>query len=128
GSHQGYTEDPNMFKSEIVHFEYDSSAIKSSEKSKVAAVASHLKANSAAALRVEGHCDERGTDEYNRALGERRALALREELARLGVNPMMIDTVSYGKDRPAAHGRDEATYRKNRRGEFLLETAPGKAQ
>jgi peptidoglycan-associated lipoprotein len=76
-------------------------------------------------VEVDGHCDERGTEEYNRALGERRALALREELISLGVDPNRIDTVSYGKDRPAETGHDEAAWRKNRRGEFLLETPPG---
>jgi peptidoglycan-associated lipoprotein len=124
GSHQGWVEDPNMFKSEIVHFEYDSSVVKSSEKSKVAAVASHLKANSSSALRIEGHCDERGTDEYNRALGERRALALREELARMGIDPSRVDTISYGRDRPIDTGHAESSHRKNRRGEFVLLTPP----
>jgi peptidoglycan-associated lipoprotein len=123
-----WTRDREIFKKDIVYFDFDSSAIKGSEKKKVAAVADYLKAHPDNAVEVEGHCDERGTEEYNRSLGERRALALREELARVGVNPMLIDTVSYGKDHPAMPGHDEAAYRKNRRGEFLLETAPGKAQ
>jgi len=117
-----------IFKKDTVHFDFDSSAIKPAEKPKVAAVAEYLKSHPGDAVEVEGHCDERGTEEYNRSLGERRALALREELARQGVNPMTIDTVSYGKDKPATPGHDEAAYRKNRRGEFLLETAPGKTQ
>jgi len=117
-----------IFKKDTVYFDFDSSTIKSSEKKKVANVADYLKKNPGNGLEVEGHCDERGTDGYNRSLGERRALALREELARLGVDAMMIDTVSYGKDQPAVQGHDEAAWKKNRRGEFLLEIAPGKTQ
>lgn len=124
GSHQGWAEDPNTFKSETVHFEYDSSVVRSGEKSKVAAVASHLKSEPSTAVRIEGHCDERGTDEYNRSLGERRALALREELARLGIDPGRVDTISYGRDRPVDTGHSEAAHRKNRRGEFVLLTPP----
>jgi peptidoglycan-associated lipoprotein len=117
-----------IFKKDTVYFDFDSSTLKSSEKKKVAAVADYMKSNPGNGLEVEGHCDERGTDGYNRSLGERRALALREELARLGVDPMMIDTVSYGKDHPAVQGHDESAWKKNRRGEFLLEVAPGKTQ
>jgi len=113
--------DREIFKSDIVHFDYDSSAIKGEEKAKVAAVADYIKSHTMDALEIEGHCDVRGTEEYNRSLGERRALALREEFIRLGVEPSRIDTVSYGEDRPVDTGHDEAAYRKNRRGEFLLE-------
>ena len=116
-----------IFKKDTVYFDFDSSTIRSSEKAKVAAVAEYLKSNAGNGLEIEGHCDERGTDGYNRSLGERRALALREELARLGVNPMMIDTVSFGKDKPAVPEHNESAWKKNRRGEFLLEVAPGKA-
>ena len=73
---------------------------------------------------MDGHCDERGTEEYNRSLGERRALALREQLVGLGIDPALIDTVSYGKDRPVAPGHDESAWKQNRRGEFLLEEHP----
>jgi peptidoglycan-associated lipoprotein len=117
--------DRSIFKKDTVYFDYDSTVIKTGEKSKVAAVADYLKAHPGNAVEIEGHCDERGTEEYNRALGERRALALREELARNGVDPMKIDTTSYGKDRPAIPGHDELAHKKNRRGEFLLETPPG---
>jgi peptidoglycan-associated lipoprotein len=116
--------DREIFKADTVHFEYDSSVVKSGEKSKVAAVASYLKANTADAVEIEGHCDERGTEEYNRSLGDRRALALREALAAQGVDPMRVDTISYGKDRPVDTGKSEAAHRKNRRGEFVLEKHP----
>ena len=110
--------DREIFKSDTVHFDYDSSVIKNEEKTKIAAVAEYIKAHPMDALEIDGHCDIRGTEEYNRSLGERRALALREELIRLGIEPSKIDTVSYGEDRPADTGHDDAAYRKNRRGEF----------
>ncbi len=116
--------DPDILKSDTVHFAFDSSAVRPSEKPKVTAVAEYLKANPKNALEVDGHCDERGTEEYNRALGERRALALREELVRMGIDPLRIDTVTYGKDRPIDPGHNEAAWAKNRRGEFLVEIAP----
>lgn len=116
--------DAKFFAAETAHFDFDSSVVKSADKPKVAKVAEHLKANPSHAVEVDGHCDERGTEEYNRALGERRALALREELISLGIEPSRIDTVTYGKDRPADTGHDESAWKKNRRGEFLLETPP----
>ena len=122
--HPGWNEDANMFKSDTVHFDYDSSAVKSGEKAKVAAVGDYLKGNASAAVKVEGHCDERGTAEYNRALGERRALALREALIRLGIDMNRVDTISYGEDRPVDPGHEESAWRKNRRGEFILLTPP----
>jgi len=118
---KNWPRDHEIFKSDIVHFDYDSSVIKSEEKPKLAAVADYVKAHPMDALEIEGHCDVRGTEEYNRSLGERRALALREELIRLGIEASRIDTVSYGEDRPADPGHDDAAYKKNRRGEFALE-------
>jgi len=103
-----------------VHFEYDSAAIKSSEKPHVQTVADYMKGASGMALLIEGHCDERGTEEYNRALGERRALALREALVDLGANAPKITTRSYGKDRKINLGNDEASHAMNRRGEFVV--------
>jgi peptidoglycan-associated lipoprotein len=92
----------------------------------VGTVADYLKANSAKAVRVEGNCDERGTEEYNRSLGERRALAVREELVRLGIDPTRVDTKTWGKDNPANDpGHDEAAWKKNRRDEFIVLTKPG---
>ncbi len=125
GEHQGWLEDAQTLKTETVYFDFDSSAIKSSERPKVSAVADYLKANAAKAVRVEGNCDERGTEEYNRALGERRALAVREELVRLGIAPTRVDTISYGKDKPLDPGHNEAAWRVNRRADFIVLTAPG---
>jgi peptidoglycan-associated lipoprotein len=123
--HEGWLEDAQALKAETVLFDFDSSVIKASEKPKAAAVADYLKANKGKAVRVEGNCDERGTEEYNRSLGERRALALREELIRLGIGPTEVDTISYGKDKPTAQGHDESAWRQNRRDDFIVLTKPG---
>ena len=86
---------------------------------------SYLKANAGKAVRVEGNCDERGTEEYNRSLGERRALAAREELVRLGIEPTRVDTKTWGKDNPANDpGHDESAWKKNRRDEFIVLSPP----
>jgi len=124
-THNGWDKNAEMFKADTVHFDYDSTVIKSGDKSKVAHVADYLKGNPAAAVEVDGHCDERGTDEYNRALGERRALAIREQLVSGGVEASRVETVSFGRDKPVDTGRSESAHAKNRRGEFILLTAPG---
>ena len=105
---------------QTVHFAFDSAAVLSKEENKLIIVAEKLKSDTSAKLLVEGHCDERGTEEYNRSLGERRALALREALAHAGIDPARIRTLSFGKDKPADAGHDEAAWGKNRRGEFIL--------
>jgi peptidoglycan-associated lipoprotein len=103
-----------------VHFKYDSAAVQKTEQSNLKEVVAKLSSDPTTKLLIEGNCDERGTEEYNRALGERRALALREALAKLGIDPMRVRTISYGKDRPADPGHDEAAWAKNRRGDFIL--------
>ena len=122
--HPNWIEDAQALKTDTVYFDFDSSVLKAAEKPKVAAVADYLKANSGKAVRVEGNCDERGTEEYNRSLGERRALAVREELIRLGVNANDADTTSYGKDRPVDPGHNEAAWKKNRRDDFIVLSPP----
>ena len=115
-----YDQDRAAFAANTVHFPFDSSAIKPNEQANISAVASALTGTPGNCLLIEGHCDERGTEEYNRALGERRALALREALAKLGVSDSRIKTISYGKDKPVDPGHNEAAFSKNRRGEFIL--------
>jgi len=102
-----------------VLFDFDSARIRPSEGSKLEAVAAYLKSNPGK-LVIEGYCDERGTAEYNRALGERRALAARDELVKLGIDASRMSTISYGKDRPVDPGHDEAAWAKNRRCEFVV--------
>jgi peptidoglycan-associated lipoprotein len=115
-----YKQDHDALAANTVHFAFDSAVVKQGEESNIAAVATALGANVSDKLLIEGHCDERGTEEYNRALGERRALALREALAKAGVSPDRIRTISYGKDKPANPGHDESAWAQNRRGEFIL--------
>ena|SRR5664280_59878 len=116
------TRDEKKFEADTVHFDYDSSAVKSSEKSKVEDVASFLKGTPGTGVEIEGHCDERGTDQYNYSLGERRALALREELIAMGVDGSRVLTKSYGRSRPVDTGHSEAAHARNRRGVFILLT------
>jgi peptidoglycan-associated lipoprotein len=117
---EGMIQDRAALAANTVHFAFDSAVVKQGEEANITAVATALGANAADKLLIEGHCDERGTEEYNRALGERRALALREALAKAGVSPDRIRTISYGKDKPANPGHDESAWTQNRRGEFIL--------
>jgi peptidoglycan-associated lipoprotein len=123
--HEGWIANSDVLQDDTIHFDYDKSAIKSGEVSKLDAVADYLKNHSAAAVRVEGNCDERGTEEYNRSLGERRALAARERLVQAGIDPTRVDTITYGKDKPVDQGHDEAAFAKNRRDDFVVLTPPG---
>lgn len=116
----GMIPDPSFFASETVYFDFDRSLVKSGDKKKVENVATYLKSHREEKVLVEGHCDERGTEEYNRTLGEKRAQAVREALAKLGVSSDRIRTKSFGEDKPAVNGHDEAAWSKNRRGEFVL--------
>ena len=116
----GMIPDRTALAADTVHFAYDSSVIRKSEQANLQSVAQALAADPKTKLLVEGNCDERGTEEYNRSLGERRALAAREALAKLGVDPMRIFTRSYGKDKPVDTAHDEAAWQKNRRDDFVL--------
>jgi peptidoglycan-associated lipoprotein len=117
---EGMIKDPAALAAYTIHFAYDSSAIKKSEDSNLQSVAAALSADANAKLLIEGNCDERGTQEYNRSLGERRSLAAREALAKMGIDPMRIRTISYGKDKPVDPSNNEAAWSKNRRDDFVL--------
>jgi peptidoglycan-associated lipoprotein len=103
-----------------VYFDYDSAQVNPAEQAKIQAVADYLRGNAAGGVIVEGHCDERGSNEYNLALGERRALAIRAALIGLGADASRVQTKSLGEERPAAMGHDESSWAQNRRGEFVL--------
>jgi peptidoglycan-associated lipoprotein len=105
---------------EPVYFEYDSSQISPSERLKIETVADYMRQNSDVGIIIEGHCDERGSREYNLALGERRALAVRAYLIGLGIDGNRIQTKSYGEENPADFGHDASAWSLNRRGEFIL--------
>jgi peptidoglycan-associated lipoprotein len=115
-----YNQDRAALAAYTVHFKFDSAVVQDKEQANIASVGQALSGDANLKLLIEGHCDERGTEEYNRALGERRALALREALAKIGVDAMRIKTISYGKDKPADTGHAESAWSKNRRGEFVL--------
>ena len=102
----------------IIYFKYDSDVLVAKEAEKLNKIAEYLELerNASLGLVIEGHCDQRGTDEYNRALGERRANAIRAYLANRGLADNRIKTISYGKDKPAVEGSGEEVWRKNRRG------------
>src|SRR5205085_4708886 len=118
---EGRPQDREKYRNETVYFEFDRSNVRAGEASKVQAVANRFKnENPESDLLIEGHCDERGTEEYNRSLGERRALALRELLIAAGIPADHVHTISFGKDKPVETTHNEAAWSKNRRGEFIL--------
>jgi peptidoglycan-associated lipoprotein len=117
---EGMPMDRDALAAYTIHFAFDSAVIRNSERANLQAVASYLNSNPGTKLLIEGNCDERGTEEYNRALGERRALAARQALYNLGVDPKRVRTISYGKDKPVDPGHDEAAWAKNRRDDFVL--------
>ena len=114
-----YNQDRGALAAYTVHFKFDSAVVQDKEQPNISSVAQAL-GDPNLRLLIEGNCDERGTEEYNRSLGERRALALREALAKASVDPMRIKTISYGKDKPADPDHNEAAWAKNRRGDFVL--------
>jgi peptidoglycan-associated lipoprotein len=117
----GRPQDREKYKAQTVYFDFDRANVRASEASKVQEVANRFKSESVNAdLLIEGHCDERGTEEYNRSLGERRALAIREMLVAAGAPADRIHTLSFGKDKPADSGHSESAWKQNRRGEFIL--------
>lgn len=103
-----------------VFFPFDSSALEGDTKETIKGNADFLKSMAAVDIQVEGHCDERGGRQYNLALGERRAKAVRDMLVALGVPAKRISVVSYGSERPAADGSDESSWSKNRRANFVI--------
>jgi peptidoglycan-associated lipoprotein len=120
GDIENRPKDRSALMEQTVYFDLDRSNIKPNEHSKVETVASYLRSNPSHDLLIEGHCDERGTEGYNLALGERRALSLREHLISLGVSPNRLHTISYGESVPAVNERNETAYARNRRGEFVV--------
>lgn len=120
-----FDQDPN--RSEVtgldiapIYFGYDSFVLPPAEISKIQRVADVLSSNSGYVLIVEGHCDERGSNEYNLSLGEQRAGAVRSYIVNLGIDADRIQTRSYGEERPAVGGTGESAWRMNRRGEFVF--------
>ena len=103
-----------------VYFDFDKSNIRSDQKGRVDGNAYYLKTNSRVSIRIEGNCDERGTNEYNMALGERRAMAAKKYLLNKGISEDRLQTVSYGEEKPLLYGHDELSWAQNRRDDFLI--------
>ena len=101
-----------------VYFDYDSFAIKSEYQAVIESQSRYVKADAKRKVAIEGHTDERGGREYNLALGQKRAEAVRRAMGLLGVNDAQVEAVSFGKEKPAAQGSDEASLAKNRRAEI----------
>jgi peptidoglycan-associated lipoprotein len=102
-----------------IHFDFDMFDLTGQALSILAENARVLKAYPEATITIEGHCDERGTIEYNLALGDKRARAAKDYLVSLGISPARISVISYGKERPIDYGHNEAAWAKNRRAEFI---------
>ena len=102
-----------------IYFDFDRSAITDASQPELKTNAAWMAANPGRSVILEGHCDERGTREYNMALGDRRANAAKEYLVRLGVEPSRLKTISYGEERPADPGHNEDAWAKNRRVHFV---------
>jgi len=102
----------------MIHFDFDKSDIKSNDAGTLDQKVAILQANPALRIRISGHCDERGSAEYNLALGNRRGNKAKEYLVQHGIDAGRIETVSYGEERPIAQGHDETAWSQNRRDEF----------
>ena len=110
----------NQFLNEHVYFAFDSAALSAMAQSTLKRKADWLRKNAAAMVTIEGHCDERGTNEYNLALGERRAESARAYLVDLGISASRLSTISYGEERPLDPRQNEEAWAKNRRAQFKL--------
>lgn len=108
----------NRFENEHVYFSYDSSALDGAAQNTLKLKADWLQENPDAGILIEGHCDERGTVEYNLALGDRRANSAKSFLTTLGIDAGRISTISYGEERPLDPGENEEAWAKNRRAQF----------
>lgn len=105
---------------QAVYFAFDDYTLSADSQESLGRLANYLANNTAAVVQIEGHCDERGSVEYNLALGQRRAESVKNHLIELGVDATRLPTMSYGEERPAVEGGDEGAWEKNRRAEFVL--------
>lgn len=117
GARAEYVEEAAL---ENVYFDFDKSDLRPDARATLEKNAEWIKNNPGVKIQIEGHCDERGTEEYNLALGERRANAVKNYLVSLGVDPDRLYTISYGEELPADPGHNEEAWAKNRRAHFLV--------
>ncbi|MDA8163716.1 MAG: peptidoglycan-associated lipoprotein Pal [Desulfobacteraceae bacterium] len=104
-----------------VYFDFDQSNIKADQESRMEKDASFLKDNPETRIQIQGNCDERGTNEYNMALGERRATSAKKYLMNLGIAENRLSTISFGEEKPLAMGHDESAWSQNRRDDFVIQ-------
>ncbi|MDH4319992.1 MAG: peptidoglycan-associated lipoprotein Pal [Desulfobulbaceae bacterium] len=117
---EAYSEGRTSLELRPIYFDFDKSNIRPDQQDRIDGNATYLKNNPAATIRIEGNCDERGTNEYNMALGERRALAAKKYLLNVGISEDRLQTVSYGEEKPLQEGHDEAAWEQNRRDDFAI--------
>jgi len=110
---------PPPLEMATIHFEFDKYRLTEESRDIIAANAAALEEHQTAIIRIEGHCDERGTDEYNMALGEKRAMTARDYLINYGISPDRISIISYGESRSVDPGHNEEAWAKNRRDDFI---------
>jgi peptidoglycan-associated lipoprotein len=103
-----------------IYFDFDKSNIREDQRARIVENATFLSENKAVRVRIEGNCDERGTNEYNMALGERRANSAKKYLVNLGIHEDRMHTISYGEEKPLLHGHDEYSWAQNRRDDFVV--------
>ena len=103
-----------------IYFNFDSADLSEEARGSLSKNAEYLSRQAGIKVRIEGNCDERGSDDYNMALGERRAKAAKDYLVNLGIASDRLSTISYGEEKPAEAGHDEAAWAKNRRDEFVI--------
>lgn len=120
GPPPGSQEELTVQVGDRMFFDFDSSELLPKARATIEMLATWMNNNPGVTLTVEGHCDERGTREYNLALGERRASAVRDYLVALGIAPNRLATISYGKERPAVLGSNDYAWSQNRRGQFVV--------
>jgi peptidoglycan-associated lipoprotein len=115
------TDPKSILSRRSVYFDYDSNLVKDEFKPMITAHARYLQQNRSAKMRVEGNADERGSREYNLALGQRRADAVKQMMTLLGAAPDQVETVSFGEEKPRALGHDEAAWAENRRADIVYQ-------
>jgi peptidoglycan-associated lipoprotein len=115
--------DEDLFSQNIkdVYFDYDKSDIRAEQRSSIDADVQFLSQHGNISLMIEGHCDERGSTEYNMALGDKRASAVKNALTAAGISPNRVQTISYGKEKPFCADSNEACWQQNRRGHFVYQ-------
>ncbi len=115
-----FLKEKEIFENRDIHFDFDSYALSDEAKAILDEKAEFLRKYPLVTVTIEGHCDERGTNEYNLALGERRAHSAWQYLVNLGIDPDRMTMISYGEEKPIALGHDEESWAKNRRAHFVL--------